>query len=46
MKKKYQKPTSHTIHFRGPVVMLGGSNTVNEYGNGGNIQIGDADDLP
>ena len=30
-----------TVLFRAPVVMLGGSNTVNEYGNGGNIYIGD-----
>jgi len=47
MKKKYQKPTSRTIHFRGPIVLtLAGSNTVNGYGNDPNVQIGDADDLP
>ena len=33
-----------TVPFRVPVVMLEGSNTVKEYGNGGNINIGDTDE--
>ena len=44
MKKKYIIPQMQTVLFRAPVVMFGGSNTVNEYGNGGNINIGDSDD--
>ena len=45
MKKKYQKPTFHTIHFRGPVVLtLAGSNTVNEYVNESDLLIGDSDE--
>ena len=33
-----------TFLFRAPVVMLGGSNTVNDFDNGGNIYIGDSDE--
>lgn len=43
-KKRYTKPQTETILLRGPVVMLGGSNTVQEFGNGGDVLIGDYDD--
>ena len=33
-----------TVLLRGPVVMLGGSNTVHDFNDGGNIYIGDSDD--
>lgn len=44
MKKKYITPQMQTVLFRAPVVMLEGSNTVNNYENGGDIYIGDGDD--
>lgn len=44
MKKKYITPQMQTVLFRAPVVMLEGSNTVNNYENGGNINIGDSDE--
>lgn len=44
MKKKiYTKPQTETIYLRGPVVMLGGSNTVKDYENGDEIIIGDSE---
>lgn len=42
-KKAYTKPETRTVLYGGPVVMLGGSNTVNPYDNGGEIIIGDDD---
>ena len=42
-KKNYIKPQTETINLRGPVVMLNGSNTVNEFDNGGDYIIGDED---
>ncbi len=44
MKKKYITPQMQTVLFRAPVVMLEGSNTVNDFNNGGNIYIGDSDE--
>ena len=46
MKKKYITPQMQTVLFRAPVVMLGGSNTVNDFNNynNNNIIIGDGDD--
>lgn len=43
MKKKYIPPQSRTILLPSPVVMLTGSNNVNDYNNGGDIPIGDTD---
>ena len=33
-----------TVLFRAPVVMVGGSNTVKDFNNGGDIYIGDSDE--
>ena len=46
MKKKYITPQMQTVPFRAPVVMLEGSNTVNDFNNynNNNIIIGDGDD--
>ena len=35
-----------TVLFCAPVVLVSGSNTVNNYENGGNIYIGDTDPEP
>ena len=45
MKKKYIPPQSRTVILPSPVMMLGGSNTVNGYinENDDNIVIGDSD---
>lgn len=43
MKKKYIKAKIETFVVIGPRVLLGGSNQVNEYGDGGDINIGDID---
>lgn len=42
-KKRYTKPETQSVLYSGPVVMLGGSNTVNEFTTGGTINIGDGD---
>lgn len=44
-KKTYTKPEVRTVLYSGPVVMLGGSNTVNEYQEGGIITVGDTDEI-
>jgi hypothetical protein len=45
MKKKYVKPQTETIILRSPVVMLESSSVgVNNYSNGGDINIGDSDE--
>ena len=44
MKKTYIKPKIETFVVIGPRVLLGGSNTVNNYVNGDDINIGDPDD--
>ena len=44
MKKKYNNPQTRTVVLRGPVLMLGGSDTVNEYRRGNDISVGDTDD--
>ena len=41
MKKKYIPPQSRTVLLPSPVLMLGGSNTVNGYVDGEDIIIGD-----
>jgi hypothetical protein len=44
MKKKiYSTPQTKTVHLRGPVVMLEGSNEVSSFNNGNDIYIGDED---
>ena len=42
-KKRYTKPQTQAVLFHAPVVMLGVSNQVNDYSNGGEIPIGDTD---
>ena len=42
-KKRYTKPQTQAVIFHAPVVMLGGSNQVNDYQNGSDIIIGDSD---
>lgn len=44
MKKTYIKPKIETFVVIGPRVLLGGSNTVNNYVDGDDINIGDPDD--
>lgn len=46
MKKKvYTKPQSQTINLRGPIVMVDASvNSVRDYNNGSNVNIGDEDE--
>lgn len=44
MKKKiYSTPQTKTVHLRGPVVMLEGSNDVRGFDPGKDIYIGDED---
>ena len=43
MKKTYEKPKMRTVLLRGPVLMLSGSNTVNEYNRGSDFYVGDED---
>lgn len=43
MKKKYIKPQAETILFRAPVVMLGGSNTVQDFVKEDDTYLGDPD---
>ena len=40
-KKTYRRPQTRTVVLRGPVLMLGGSDTVNEYCHGNDISVGD-----
>jgi hypothetical protein len=45
MKKKiYSTPQTKTVHLRGPVVMLVGSNEVSSFKNGNDIYIGDEEE--
>lgn len=41
MKKKYITPQMQTVLFRAPVVLVSGSNNVNNYENGYDVMIGD-----
>ena len=43
MKKTYIKPKIETVVVIGPRVLLGGSNQVNQFDDGGDINIGDND---
>lgn len=43
MKKTYNKPEMQTLQFIGQVLMLQGTNTVNEFGKG-TINVGDSDE--
>lgn len=43
MKKTYKKPEIQTLQFIGQVLMLQGTNTVNEFGKG-TINVGDSDE--
>lgn len=43
MKKTYEKPKMRTVLLRGPVLMLSGSNQVNEYNRGSDFYVGDED---
>lgn len=40
-KKTYRRPQTRSIALQGPVLMLGGSDTVNEYCRGKDISVGD-----
>ena len=44
--KIYENPQTRIVFLRGPVLMLGGSNTVNDYqrGSENDILIGDTDE--
>ena len=42
-KNTYIKPKTKTVHLRGPVVMLEGSNDVRGFDTGEDIYIGDED---
>lgn len=42
-KKTYTKPQAQAVILHGPVVMIGGSNAVNDYENGEETIIGDTD---
>ena len=44
MRKTYEKPKMRTVLLRGPVLMLGGSNQVNDYNRGSDIYVGDTDE--
>ena len=44
MKKTYIKPKIETVVVIGPRVLLGGSNQVNQFDDGGDINIGDSDE--
>lgn len=44
MKKKYIKPKIEAVVNIGPRLMLSGSNQVNDYGTGSDINIGDTDE--
>lgn len=41
MKKKYITPQMQTVLFRAPVVLVSGSNTVNDFENGYDVNVGD-----
>lgn len=43
MKKTYVKPQMCTILLHSHPLMLGGSNTVNDYNRGNDITVGDED---
>ena len=43
MRKKYESPKARVILLHGPALMLGGSNSVNDYNKGSDINIGDED---
>ena len=43
MKKTYNKPEMQTLQFIGQVLMLQGTNTVNEFGKS-TINVGDSDE--
>ncbi len=43
MKKTYHKPETRVVFLPSPVLMLGGSNTVNEYEKK-DINVGDVDE--
>lgn len=43
MKKTYEKPQILIVPLRRPVLMLGGSHTVNDYDRSGDIIVGDED---
>jgi len=42
--KIYEKPHTYTVVLRGPMLMLSGSNTVNDYNHGSDIRIGDEEE--
>ncbi len=41
MKKKYITPQMRTVLFRATVVLVSVSNTVNDYENGYDVNVGD-----
>ena len=44
MKNTYEKPQTHAVLLHGPALMLGGSNEVNNYNRGDDINVGDNDE--
>lgn len=44
MKKTYEKPQMVTVFLQGPALMLGGTQSVNNYNKGEDIKVGDNDD--
>mgnify|MGYP006989051790 CR=1 FL=1 len=44
MRKKYESPKARVILLHGPALMLGGSNSVNDYNRGSDFTVGDTDE--
>lgn len=44
MKKSYITPQTNTVPLKGPVLMVEGSNAVNNYGKEESFTIGDSDE--
>ena len=44
MRKKYGSPKARVILLHGPALMLGGSNSVNDYNKCSDINVGDTDE--
>ena len=42
--KIYEPPQTRIVFLRGPMLMLSGSNTVNDYNHGSDIRIGDEEE--
>lgn len=44
MKKNYETPQARIILLHTPALLLGGSNSVNDYNQGSDITVGDTDE--